>query len=246
MRCKKYLIGIFVLTFAGVTGAQTVQVNQQNRTIELSTEGTIEVQADLVTIKVGYHNYGASHDAAYDENVRASTQILKAWTDAGVSEKDVSTRSLSLSPVSDADLKEMAVGDRKTKQFEASQSWTITANAAVAQRLLDIGVAAGANEVDDPQWKLSDPDSAEAKAYASALEKARVIATKMADAFGARVGVLLYASNEGRPLPFLTTLNTASATITTRSSTATRVHPVKLLPQKVEKSALVRAIFALE
>lgn len=120
MRCKPYLIGIVVLTLAGAAGAQTVQVNQQNRTIELSTESTIQVQADLVKIDVGYHNYAPTHDAAYQNNIRASAQILKAWTDVGMSEKDVSTDSLSLRAVSDDELKNIAPSERKVKQFEAN------------------------------------------------------------------------------------------------------------------------------
>jgi uncharacterized protein YggE len=229
--------------------AQEVQVNRENRAIELQMESSIEVQADLVSITVGYHNFGPTYEVAYAENMRVADQILKAWTSAGVPEDQISTHSLSLSRVSDSDQRDMDVTDRKEKQFEATQSWAITAKTEVAQKLVDIALAAGANEVDDPVWELSDPNAAEGKAYLSALEKARGIAGQMARSFGAKVGALLYASNQARVISFVTRSGSAGYGLETLGSPS-RIppppHPVKLLPQKIEKKATVRAIFALE
>jgi uncharacterized protein len=241
--------GIFVgfALFALATQAQTVEVNQQNRTIELTTTSSIDLTADLVSIEVGYHNWGPTHDAAYDENTRVAEAILKAWTDAGVSQKEISTQELSSNAVSDQDLKEIPPAERKEKQYEAMQSWGITAKPEVAQRLIDLAVSAGANVVNDPQWQLSDPSAAEAKAYATALEQAHGLAEQMAKSFGAKVGALLYATNQTRIMMQMANLATVE---TTTSSVGGRkwppVHPVKLLPPKVERSATVRAIFALE
>lgn len=245
------LVSVFfsVLVSPRLAFAQEVQVNRENRTIELQTESSIEVQADLVTITVGYHNFGPTNDVAYADNVRVADQILKAWTSVGVPEDQISTHSLSLSRVSDSDLREMDAADRKEKQFEATQSWTIAAKTEVAQRLLDIALASGANEVNDPVWELSDPSAAESKAYASALEKAHGIAEQMARSFGAKVGALLYASNEARVISFVTKsglVDYGLASLDMRSAMSPPPHPVKLLPQKIQKKATVRAIFALE
>lgn len=227
--------------------AQQVQVNRENRTIELSIEGSIEVEADLVSITVGYHNFGPTYAVAYADNMRVADQILKAWTSAGVPEDQISTHSLSLSRISDDDLKDMNGADRKQRQFEATQSWTITAKIEVAQKLLDIAVATGTNEVDEPEWKLSDPDAAEGKAYASALEKARGIAGQMAGPFGAKVGALLYATNQTRTTYVAANMANRIKVLTNeRSAAPPPAHPVKLLPQKIQKTATVRAIFALE
>jgi uncharacterized protein YggE len=245
MKHYRYVAGLLMLLTASRTSAQTVQVSAQNRTIELSTESSIEVQADLVSITVGYENYGPTHEVAYNENVRAASQILKAWAGAGIPENQISTQSLSLVHVPGNDLKEVPIAERKQKQYEATQSWTIVAKPEIAQRLLDIAVNAGANNIGEPEWKLSDPDAAEAKAYASALGKARSVAEQMAKSFGTSVGALLYASNQGRTLPFLSTVNTTTSGLEVRGVPPPPPHPVKLLPQKIEKKALVRAIFAL-
>jgi uncharacterized protein len=244
---RRWAILIGFVLFAFAAQAQTVEVNQQNRTIELTTTSSIDLNADLVSIEVGYHNWGPTHDAAYDENMRVAAGILKAWTDAGVSQKEISTQELSSNAVSDQDLKEIPPAERKEKQYEAMQSWGITAKPEVAQELIDLAVSAGANVVNDPQWQLSDPSAAEAKAYATALEQAHALAEQMAKSFGAKVGALLYATNQTRIMMQMANL----ATVETATSSAggrkwPPVHPVKLLPPKVERSATVRAIFALE
>src|ERR1039458_2916640 len=83
------------------------------------------------------------------------------------------------------------------------QSWAVTESVEVAQKFLDTAIASGANDMSDPQWKLRDPDAAETKAYASALEKARGVAEQMARSFGAKIGPLLYATNQNRAVTLL-------------------------------------------
>jgi uncharacterized protein len=245
MRTQRCMAAVLFFLSAGIMQAQTVQVNLQNRTIEIAANSSIEVEADLVTITVGYHNYGPTHDAAYAENARTAAQILKAWGDAGFPQKSISTNALNSHLTPEEDLKDMSPSDRKARQYEVSQSWKIAAKMETAQKLIDIAIDAGANEVGDPEWGLTDPDAAESQAYTSALQKARIIADQMAKAFGAKTGALLYASNESRPSRFLATLNTESVSIMEKRVRTTRPE-TKLLPQKIEKSGYVRAIFALE
>jgi uncharacterized protein len=237
---------VLALLACSTTGnAQSVQVNQQNRTIEIAATGSIEVTADRVTITVGYHNYAPTHDAAFAENARIGATILKAWKDAGVLEKEIATNSLSSRITDQDDLKGVAPAERKERQFEANQSWKLTEKTDVAERILDIAVDAGANEVEAPEWSLADSDAAEVQAYGSALEKARGIADQMAKSFGTKTGALLYASNEARVTHFLTTLNTESSVISNRKGRPARPE-TRLFPQKIEKTGYVRAIFALE
>ena len=245
-----FVFAFAVILGAGATGAQTIQVDKQNRTIELTTQATVEVSADLVSITVGYHNWGPTHDAAYNENMRIADQILKSWTNAGIPQKDISTSELSSNPVADNELNAMTPAERKEKQYEAVQTWSITANPTVAQQLIDLAVASGANYVTDPSWQLSDPTSADDKAYSAALEEARSIADRMAKSFGGKVGALLYATNQNRVFTQLSYLTSSQIVSTETATVGARqwppLHPVKLLPQKISRGAIVRAIFALE
>jgi uncharacterized protein len=247
MRLCQCFSVIVLLACPAIGRAQTVQVNQQNRTIEIAATASLEITADRVTITAGYRNYGPTHDAAFAENARIAAQILKAWTDAGLSQKEIATNALSSRLTSEIELRDMSPDERKQKEYEVEQSWKITQKIDVAEKLLDIAVDAGANYVGDPVWDLADPDAAETQAYASALEKARAVADQMAKSFGAKTGALLYASNEARPSQFGGGIagGAAGGAFWTRKERTARPD-TKLLPQKVEKTGYVRAIFALE
>lgn len=59
-----------LLACPAIAKAQTVPVNQQNRTIEVAGTASIQITADRVTITAGYRNYEPTHDAAFAENAR--------------------------------------------------------------------------------------------------------------------------------------------------------------------------------
>jgi uncharacterized protein len=239
------ILGVGCLSNAS---AQTVQVNQQNRTIEIAAASSIQIIADRATITAGYRNYGPTHDAAFADNAKIAAQILKGWTDAGLSEKEIVTETLTSRLTSESELRDLPSADRKQMQFEVNQSWRITQTIGVAQKLLDIAVDAGANFVGSPEWELTDPDGAETQAYASALEKARALADQVAKSFGAKTGALLYASNEARPAQFSSYGGgggVGGGAFLAGKDRAARPD-TKLLPQKIQKSGYVRAIFALE
>jgi uncharacterized protein YggE len=246
MTLSRYLALVAsVCVLSSITNAQTVEVNQQNRTIEISAECSTEIKADRVIISVGYRNFGSTHDEAFADNARISARILKSWKDAGVTEKTVSTDELSSQATAKGYLSEWPEADRKGKQFEVFQSWRISETPDAAERLLDIAVDVGANEVGTPQWALADSDAAEAQASACALEKAHSIADQMAKSFGGKVGAVLYASNEARRFSEGGGGGVGGGVYNERKIPKTRPE-TKLVPQKIEKSAYVRAIFALE
>ena len=223
------------LLFSAVSGAQTVKVDQQNRTIEISAESSIQVVADRVTITVGYRNYGPTHDEAFADNSRIADRILKSWKDAGVVEKDISTNTLTSRATSESEWKELTPAERKQRQYEVFQSWQISEVPETAEKLLDIAVDAGANEVGAPEWALADSDATESQAYALALLKAHAIADQMAKSFGGKVGALLYASNEQRRTGIFG--GVAGGVLGGIGGRTAKTRPdTKLLPPKIEKT----------
>jgi uncharacterized protein YggE len=236
---------VAALTLPVIAKAQTVKVDQQNRTIEISAESSIQVVADRVTITIGYRNYGPTHDEAFANNSRIADRILSSWKRAGVVEKNIATSALtSRATIPEPDWKQLTPAERKQRQYEVFQSWTISESPGAAEKLLDLAVDAGANEVGMPEWALADSDSTESQAYASALLKAHAIADQMAKSFGGKVGALLYASNEQRATD-LAGAGGGTGGGVVRLSAKSRPE-TKLLPQKIEKTGYVRAIFALE
>lgn len=230
---------LLILWAAQVGHAQVVQVNRSNKTIEVTVSGSVQVEPDIAEIEVGYHNYGRTQQLAFDENVRAANLIIKGLLDAGLSKVAIETHSLRLGRISEDDTKNWSVDLKKERQFEAHQSWTIRMSVPEAQRIVDLAVSFGADEIEDVDWMVADTTALEDKANNAALAKARVLTQQMAKELGAKVEELLYASNTRREMGFAAL--TMAATVSTR-----REPKLQLFPRRVEREATVHAVFALE
>ena len=136
----------------------------------------------------------------------------------------------------------------KLRQYKAHQSWRVRVAASEAQKLIDIAVQAGANGVESVSWEVADEGSLEAKARAAAMEKARRTADELAKSAGAKLGDLLFVSNTSNEV-FLyasRTVQTLSATLSVDGNGfVPPAFSLKLFPEKVEKQASVRAVFAI-
>src|SRR6266567_7784425 len=126
---------------------------------------------------------------------------------------------------------------KKERRFEAQQSWHVTVSAVQAQAVVDRAVRAGANEVDDVEWNVTDSVALQAKTSGAALSKARAIAEQMAKGLGTKLGDLVYASNRA-PVAKMW----RGMTVNTQSSVVGSAEPepkLRLFPQKVKSDATV-------
>jgi len=239
---RRCAIAAFLVMFGiSAANAQQIQVNRDNRTIAVTATDSVEVDAQVAIVRLGYHNYGRTHEAAYNENVSAADKIVNALVGAGVPKADIQTEALTLATVDPE--KEWTAAQKEERQFEAAQSWRIRLTASKAQTVVDIAVRAGANNIESIDWRVSDPKALEAKADASALAKARTLAENMATRLGAKIGELVYASNQ-TPVDRFITVNTESASF---ASLAPPPPPnLKLFPKKVSQQATVYAVFSLQ
>ncbi len=239
---KSLLFTVAVIACAGFLLAQDIQVNRQNKTIAVTAEESTTADAEVAVLAIGYHNYGSTQDAAFQENVRAADRITKALLDAKVPKANMETDKLQLRP---AQIDEKWSAEmKKERQVVAEQSWHVTVSASEAQAIVDLAVKAGANEVDDVEWDVVDPIALQAKGGA-ALAKAKSIADQMAKGLGTKLGELVYASNRA-PVAKMwrgLTLNTESATL---SPMGEKQPKLTLFPQKVRSEATVYAVFSIE
>jgi len=221
--------------------SQQIQVNRQNKTIAITADESVSVDPEVATITVGYQNYAPTKDAAYGENVRVSNEVTKALLNSGVPKSALETESVQLQRA-ERDEK-WTVEEKKERQFQTTQTWTIHVRAEKAQTIVDIALAAGANVLEALDWNVSDPKALQAKAGAAALAKAKVIAEQMAKGLNAHLGDLVYASNRV-PIPaFAASFETAEATLA--AAPPPPPHLV-LYPKKVKSDATVYAVFAID
>jgi len=238
-RIQLVVFGILAITAAA--GAQTIQVSKDNRTIAITTTDEAEAIADRAKVSVGFHIYGADQDATYADASRISNAIIKALRDSGVKEEAIESSSQNLSAVDDTDKARYGKGIR----FEFTQSWSVTVPAKDAADALHLAITAGANSSGGISWEMADERPLETEAAKKAMTHALEIAEQMAAGMKAKLGPLVYASNQAPPRPgyFGYSLNTESASL---SSSKVNLKPLAIRPEKIAKSATVYAVFSLQ
>jgi uncharacterized protein len=240
---RKTLIALLWCAFGLLPAfGQQIQVNRQNKTIAITVDESVSIDPEVATITVGYQDYAPTKDAVYGDNIRVSNEVTKALLNVGVAKSAIETESVRLERV-ERDEK-WTDQEKKERQFQATQTWTIHVTADKAQAVVDTTLRAGANLLESLDWDVSDPKALQAKAGAAALSKAKEIAEQMARGLNAKLGDLIFASNHAPNAYTYAALGTSNQTV----STAPPPPPPHLVlyPKKVKSDATVYAVFAID
>jgi uncharacterized protein len=221
--------------------AQTIQVNKDNRTIAITATASVIAMADTATVHIGFIAYGPDKDSAYSNGSSLSNTIIKALTAAGIPADTIESENQSVSPVQEYQIHDLNAADKSMRQFQVTQSWTVRTNAADAAKVLDVAVKAGANQSGQIDWSLKDENAPQAEAAAEALQRARTVAGEMASGLNAKLGALIYASNEAQAQPPVPLIRPGAGVVM-----AEKVASLAINPRRIEKSATVYAVFAIE
>jgi len=196
--------------------------------------------ADRAQVSVGFTLYGGDQDKTYRDASESSNAILKALHDAGIKPEAIESVEQNLSPIEDNDTARYSKGIR----FVCSQRWMVTVPADAAAATLHTAITAGANNSGEISWQLADDAALEVKAEEAALAHARRIAEHMAAGLNARLGPVVYASNQTPPPPGIFPMRANAGALGMRAKEP--VQPLAIRPAKISKSATVYAVFALE
>lgn len=230
-------------TFLAMTvHAQTIQVSKENRTIAITATDKVIVLADIATLHIGFIAYGLDSDSAYAAGSRTSNAIVKALTTAGVPSDSIESENQNVSPVQEYQIDKLTPAEKAQRKFQVTQSWTVRTNANDAAKVLDLAIKAGANQSGQIDWSLKDENTPQSEAASKALQRARTVATEMAKSLNTNLGALLYASNETQaepPRPIIMRAMSAAPV-------AQKVEPLAINPRRIEKTATVYAVFAIE
>ena len=106
----------------------------------------------------------------------------------------------------------------------------------------------GANQLEDIDWSVSDPSALQARASGLALAKARAVAEQMANGLGAKLGELVYASNQSQASALWNLARRGLVVAATVQTSAARLGApaLNLFPQQVKQEATVYAVFSIE
>jgi uncharacterized protein YggE len=239
IRIAALAVAVSTLVVAG--SAQTIQVNKENRTIAITATDKVTAIADQATLHVGFIAYGPDSNTAYANGSRVSNAIVKALTDAGIPKETIQSENQQITPVQNYQLDKLTEAQKAQRQFQVTQSWTVKTAANDAAKALDLAVKAGANQSGQIEWGFKDENAPEAEAAAKALKRAHAQAEQMATSLSAKLGSLLYASNEVQPSGPRPMFRTMAA-----APMMDKVQPLAINPREIEKSATVYAVFAIE
>jgi len=234
------VVALAVCAIAVTVSAQTIQVSKENRTISVTATDKVTAMADTATVHVGYIVYGPTSDTAYANGSRTSNAIVKALHDAGVPSDAIESENQSVAPVQEYQVEKLTDAEKAQRKFQVTQSWTVRTQANDAAKVLDLAVKAGANQSGQIDWSFKDENAPETQAAAKALQRARTQAEQMAQSLNAKLGALLYASNEVQASPIRPVM--MRAMVAQKADT----QPLAINPRQIEKSATVTAIFAIE
>ena len=226
--------------------AQQVQVSQANRTVAITTTANAERRADVATLHIGYHVYAPDSAHAYAQAANASQAIAAALAKAGVAKDAISSESQSTGESQEFRNSTLTEEQRAQRRFEALQSWTVKTTPEAVAGLLADTVAAGANESGRIDWTVSDEESLTAEAGAKALGHARDIAAQMAKGLGAKIGNLMYASNEVEAIRPRVLLGQVAQGYGAGMGGGYMAPRLNLSAPMITRSATVSAIFAIE
>jgi len=240
--CSTISAALLVLSAVTLTSAQGIQISRDNRTVAVSATGTAVAEPEIAMISLGYRSYGKTRETTYGNNTQTASKIINALVAAGVKQESIETSDVRVGLVDESE-RDMTSEERKDKQYEAEQNWTLRVPPAQAQNAVDRAVAAGA-EIKGVWWEVADLDALDAKAQTTALSKARGIAEQMAQQFGGKVGELLFVSNaQPGSMPWLSSSGGFSQSVTVEGNV---VPSLKLFPQKIRRDVTVYAVFAIE
>ena len=223
--------------------AQQIQVSKDNKTISVTATDEASAVADTAVVSIGFNAFGKDQDATYASATETSNAIVSAITASGVAKDAIQSQEQNLSPINPEDFQ------NKTRyaegmRFQFSQRWQVTVPADQAAHLLQDAITHGANNSGGIDWQLKNDDALQAEAAQKALNHARAIADHMAQGLGAKLGTLLYASNqnpvEGGIGPRMYSMAVASP------PPPVSHQPLAISPSRITRSATVYAVFAIE
>ena len=177
-----------------------------NTLLTLSAEGRSNRTPDLAVFSAGVTSQGKTAGEALSANSADMNKVVAALKRAGIADRDIQTSNLSLNPIYQPQrpMPDGTVEPAQPKIIGYQVYNTVNVrqrNLAQFGRVLDTLVAAGANQINGPNFQMDDPDAATDEARTQAMKKARARANLYASAAGLKVLRILAISESGGYVP---------------------------------------------
>lgn len=184
---KSFIAGL-LLASAGSVGAQTITLQPGETLLQVQAEGHAAVRPDAATLTIGVVSTGVTARAATDANAAAMAAVIAAVRKAGVGERHVRTRQISVQPRFRRNAPNDYDGQATISGYVARNSvMVLVMKLAQAPNVVAAAFEAGANEVSGPNLRSDDPLAGVSEARAMALRNAKA----QADGYAAGLGMVV-------------------------------------------------------
>ncbi|HEX8301165.1 SIMPL domain-containing protein [Sphingomonas sp.] len=196
-------VALFFTTALPAAAQEMRPVALDGTLLEVSAEGVSTRVPDVAVIQAGVITQAPSASAAMAQNSRRMSGVLAALRAAGVSDRDMQTAAISLSPQYRYENNQPPI----LTGYQASNQVSVRfREIARSGAILDTLVKQGANNISGPNLTIDKPETALDEARTDAIGKARARATLYAQAAGLRVDRILAISESGGmppPMPMM-------------------------------------------
>jgi len=227
-----------------VSAQQTTQVQLKiestNRTLTVSAEERVTADPDLAILHMGFQTPPSDAKSAYAAGAKTSNEVVAALKQAGIPETSIRSESQQLKSI-----------DYKAHKFELVQEWTVKTPPERAAEILEIAIAAGATQSGEIDWTMKDVRALEEQALGQAAARVRADAAVLAKSMDARLGQLVYVTNQVSVDRIFTTENRNFASLAQMGLGVSAMErddkrPLAIEPHKVSRAASVYAVFSIE
>jgi uncharacterized protein YggE len=182
----------FVFIFASIASGFSSTDNADGskvpqKTISVSSEGTVKVKPDMVYINVGVQTENKSSKVAQQENTTKMNKVMQVLKELKIAEVDIKTSQYTIYPMetySEKDQRSYITGYRVINTLEI----TIRDISKVGA-VIDAVTANEANTVSNIRFTVADPDKYYLQALENATTKAKAKADVLAKQFGIKISL---------------------------------------------------------
>lgn len=183
----------FLLIFAAVVICAADEVTG----IVVTGTGDVKSQPDIAYVTLAVNTQSDDAAQAARSNAEITNAVITAIMKAGIVKSDIETTNYSVSPIMDYKKSPpVTVGYSVSNQVRL----TIRDLARVGS-IIDIGVKAGANNVQGVDFSIDNDTALRGQALVKAITQARAKAQAMADAAGVKLGRLVSMTESGGYIP---------------------------------------------
>ena len=182
---KRMVLAIIVLSLlvASSVHAQEYLPN----TLTVDGAGQAFGSPDVANVQLGVQANGADVVEVYNEANTTMDSVITALVDLGIAQQDLQTTGLYL--YQDNPYNPEINGPSETPIYRVQNSLNITVrDISLVSQVISTGIEAGANNINNLTFGISDAADLEQKARVAAVEDARRRAEQLADLLGVELG----------------------------------------------------------